>query len=583
MNADSRLHRPVRRLHVAPLVAALGLAIGCRPEIPAAPPEAPVPAWFEDATSQFGLDFIHDAGPTGSYFMPQVMGSGAALFDCDDDGLLDIYLVQNAGPDSKSTNCLYHQERDGRFRDVSAGSGLDVAGYGMGVAIGDVDNDGRVDVVVTEYERVRLFLNSGGGQFLDISRKSGIDQTAWGASACFFDFDRDGWLDLVVANYVDYERSLPCGDPGGARDFCAPVSFRGTVTRLYHNRGDEARSDEAPLFEEVTPAAGLARALGPGLGVLCADFNGDHWPDIFVANDGAPNHLWINQRDGTFTEEGRLRGIAVNSMGGAEGNMGIAAGDLDDDGALDVFVTHLVQEAPTLWRQGPPGLFQDRTGPAGLAHPSWRGTGFGTVMADFDNDGDLDVAAVNGGVKRDRRAAAELGADAPFWAHYAQRNQLFANTGTIRFQEVSLSNQAFCGQAGVFRGLCMGDIDNDGRVDLLVTAIAGPARLYRNVAPRAGHWLLVRALDPALRRDAYGAEITIVTGNRQRYGCLNPAGSYLCSNDTRVHFGLGDAAQFDQALVVWPDGAEERFPGGQTDRSIILRKGEGTGGAGILK
>ncbi len=561
------------------LITLLALSGGCKSKAPR-PSAAGDPPWFDDVTSRVGLDFVHDAGATGGYFMPQVMGSGAALFDFDDDGRLDIYLVHNAGPDSKSTNRLYHQEPDGSFQDVSAGSGLDVAGFGMGVAIGDVNNDGKLDLFLTEYGRVRLFLNAGGGNFRDVTVEAGIDQSSWATSASFFDFDRDGWLDLVVANYLDYEKTRPCGDPGGARDFCGPGNFRGMVTRLYHNRGAGAdRPAEGPRFEDRTVAAGLAAASAPGLGVVCADFSGDHWPDVFVANDGQPNHLWINQGNGTFREEGLLRGIAVNGMGGAEGNMGIAVGDVTGDGALDVFVTHLVQETPTLWQQGPPGLFQDQTGVAGLSSPLRRGTGFGTVFADFDSDGELDLAVVNGAVKRPAQGGsgpAVVGHGEAFWSRYAQGNQLFANDGNCRFRDVSPENPSFCSVPGVGRGLCAGDIDNDGRVDLLVTSIAGPARLYRNVAAHAGHWLLVRAIDPALRRDAYGAEITVVTGARRRYNVINPAASYLCSHDARVHFGLGGSTEIDEIRVVWPDGAEEVFPGETANRSIVLRKGTGT-------
>jgi hypothetical protein len=316
------------------------------------------------------------------------------------------------------------------------------------------------------------------------------------------------------------------------------------------------------------------------LGVVCADFSGDHWPDIFVANDGKPNHLWINQHDGTFVEEAMQRGIAVNSMGGAEANMGIAVGDLDGDGLLDVVVTHLVSETATVWQQGPVGLFQDRTGAAGLAAPLWRATGFGTAFSDFDEDGDLDLAVVNGAVKRDQRPAApESGpGTVEFWDLYAQRNQLFTNDGASRFRDISPLNAAFCGERRVSRGLCAGDIDNDGRVDLLVTSVAGPARLYRNVAPRAGHWLSLRAVDPRLRRDAYGAEVTVVAGKRRWYHCFNPAASYLCSHDPRVHFGLGAAEQIDEIHVIWPDGTAEIFPGGSVDRSIVLRKGDGAEG-----
>jgi hypothetical protein len=312
--------------------------------------------------------------------------------------------------------------------------------------------------------------------------------------------------------------------------------------------------------------------------VVCADFNGDHWPDIFVANDAKPNHLWINQKDGTFKEEGALRGVGVDGTGQRRANMGIALADVDGDGLLDLFVTHVAREQHTLWRQGPPGLFQDRTAAEGLTRRRWAGTGFGTVLADFNLDGAADLAIVNGHIERISETtpdAAVVRALGPFWSRYAQRSQLFENDGTGQFRDRSLDAEPFCAQPAVARGLAWGDIDGDGAIDLLVTTIAGPARLYRNVAPRAGHWLLVRALDPVLRRDAYGAEIRVRAGSKSWLGLVNPGSSFLCSNDPRVHFGLGPAERVDAIHVVWPDGVEEAFPAQAVDQSIVLRKGAG--------
>jgi hypothetical protein len=308
--------------------------------------------------------------------------------------------------------------------------------------------------------------------------------------------------------------------------------------------------------------------------VVCADFDGDGWPDVFVANDSKANRLWINQRDGTFKEEGVLRGVAYNALGRAQANMGVALGDVSGGGLFDLYVTHLTEETNVLWRQGPRGLFRDRTAAAGLAGTRWRGTGFGTVLGDFNHDGALDLAVVNGRVAR---AAAPAAAPdlPPFWRDYAERNQIFANEGDGRFRDVSPDNAPFCGTAAVSRGLACGDLNGDGALDLLVTTVAGPARLYRNVAPDRGHWLLVRAVDPALKRDAYGAEITVRAGGRAWRRWLNPGSSYLCSNDPRAHFGLGRAERVDAVEVRWPDGAAEVFPGGPADRLLGLRKGSG--------
>ena len=550
------------------------LLAGCRPAAPTAPADGPTftgPGWFEDVTDKVGLDFVHDAGPLdGSYFMPQIMGSGAALFDFDGDGRLDLYLLQSGGPKSSSINRLYRQRPDGTFQDVSKGSGLDIAGWNMGVAVGDVNNDGRPDVLVTQYGGVKLFLNNGDGTFTDVTEEAGLKNPFWATSAAFFDYDRDGRLDLVVVNYLDYDPSWPCVTQNGARDYCSPDGLPGTVTRLFHNVGAGGR----PRFEDVTVASGLGRLPGPGLGVLCADFDGDGWPDIFVANDGQPNRLWINQHDGTFQEEAVRRGVAYNGMGLAQAGMGAALGDVDGDGMEDLFVTHLGWETNALWVQGPRGMFRDRTGAAGLAAPQWRGTGFGTVLADFDQDGRLDLAVANG---RITRVAAPTGPLGPHWSGYAEHNQLFVGDGPGHFRDASAEQGTLCGSANVGRGLVVGDVDGDGALDLLVTTVAGRARLLRNVAPGRGHWLLVRAFDPALGREAYGAQVTVRVRDRRWVRRADPGGSYLCSGDSRAHFGLGAAERVDALDVAWPDGTHEAFPAaaGPADRIVEVRKGEG--------
>jgi hypothetical protein len=580
-----KYHFMTKRTWTALLLAVLAVTLGClvwtlqQPEQQEAEVPAAGPPWFVDVTDEVGLTFLHDAGPVPDanqvYFMPQQVGSGAAFFDFNNDGRLDILLLQNGGPHSTSTNRLFRQEANGKFKDVTQGCGLDINGHNMGVAIGDVNNDGWPDVLITQYNGVKLFLNQKDGTFRDVTEEAGLSNPSWGTSAAFLDYNRDGWLDLVIVCYVDYDSTWACQGPSGKRDYCAPKTFKGRVSRLFRNLGPAANNKAGVRFEDVTIKSGLGQIPGPGLGVLCADFNGDDWPDIFIANDGAPNRLWINQQDGTFKEEATRRGIAYDENGHAQAGMGIAYGNVDADGGdlFDVFVTHLAEETHTLWRQGPRGLFLDRTRESGLLKSHWRGTGFGTVLADFNNDGRLDLAIVNGAVAA--QANPGDGSLGPFWSLYGQRNQLFANEGRGRFRDISLANAPFCGKMNVARGLACGDVDGDGGLDLLVTTIAGRARLYRNVAPR-GHWLSIRAFHPGWHRDALGTAIKVYAGKRSWVRWLHPAESYLCSSEPRAHFGLGDVSRVDRIEVTWPDGYRELFAEGYAvDQRIQLDRGKG--------
>ncbi|HET9833018.1 MAG TPA: CRTAC1 family protein, partial [Vicinamibacterales bacterium] len=507
---------------------------------------------------------------------PQMLASGGALFDFDNDGRLDAYLVQHGGPQSRSTNRLFHQEANGTFRDVSSGSGVDVRGWGMGTAVGDVNNDGWPDLLLTEYGRIRLFVNNRNGTFTDMSAQAGIEDAGWATSACFFDYDRDGWLDLFVANYVENKPQTVCNDRAGKRDFCGPSSFPGSASRLFHNGGVRRGSRlNAPAFTDVTARSGIGSTKGPALGALCADLTGDRWPDVLVANDGAANFLWVNRHDGTFAEEAVQRGIAYDAMGRAQANMGIAFGDLNGDGLMDLFITHLPSELHIGWLQGPAGFFQDRTSAIGLAGARWHSTGFGTSFADFDQDGALDLAVVNGAVKRLDTVAPGLNRN-DYWSWYAERNQLFANDGTGRFRDVSLDNPVFSSPPGVSRGLAVGDVDGDGALDVLVTRTASSARLFKNVAPDRGHWLKIRAIEPAHGgRDAYGAQVTVRAGQRRWTRVIAAGTSFLSSGPAEAHVGLGTVDRVDAVDIVWPDGTEQHFPGSPADRAIVLRKDGG--------
>jgi hypothetical protein len=547
--------------------------IGCGQKSKNAPLNADADL-FVDVTTDVGVDMKHVAGGD-DYFMPRSVGSGAAFLDFDDDGLLDILLLQNGGPNSGATHRLYRQDPSGKFVDSTAGSGLDVDGFAMGVAVGDINNDGKVDVLISEYGNARLFLNqsdSSGAKFVDITKPSGLSNSLWGTSCCIFDYDRDGWLDMLLVNYVSYDPSRWCADGGGRQEFCGPDAFNGRPSKLYRNLGDVDHHGVGDAkFEDVTVSSGLSDHPGPGLGVFCADFDGDRWPDIFVANDGKPNHLWINQTDGTFKEEAVSRGLGYNSMGDSEADMGIAIGDVSGDGFFDLFVTHLTTETHTLWSQGPRGIFVDRTATSGLASTKWRGTGFGTVMADLDNDGDLDLALANGSVLGNSVHAKE----GDFWSRYAEQDQILLNDGNGKFLDASTENSSVSKVAGVSRGLACADFNNDGSLDLLFTKIAGPPALFKNVKQDSGNWLLVRAIDEKLNRDAYGAEVYVFVGDKTFMRWVNPGYSYLCSNDPRAHFGLGSATEVTEIKIVWPDGSVEAFPGVKVNQLVTIAKGQG--------
>lgn len=530
--------------------------------------------WFHEITSVSGVDFVHRTGT--NYFMPDQVGSGLVLFDANGDGRLDLYCVQNAGLKGGARSRLFVQEAGLRFRDASAGSGLDLDGPGMGAIAGDVNNDGRPDVVVTEYGATRLLMNLGGGRFEDRSREAGLDNPRWAAPASFLDFDRDGWLDLVVGNYVDYDPTQTCHDVQGRRDFCAPAAYGRTSARLWRNRGGTPGG--VARFEDVTESSGVSQAPGAALGLVCADFDGDGWADIFCADDGLPNRLFRNRGDGTFAEEASMRGLALNAMGRTAANMGVAYVDADADGLPDLFVTHLTEEFHALYRQDRRGWYMDGVSVAGLQQQAWRGTGFGTVMFDADADGWPDLVLVNGMVRRAVPGHEPVlpGVD-PWWARYAQRAQVFAGTGGGRFADRSAANPAFCGLAQVGRSLALGDLDGDGALDLVVGTAGGPVRLFRNVAVRPGHHgLRLRLVDPASGgRDAIGAEVQVRAGASTRWGLLQPATSYLSSHEPVVHLGLGREAGPVRVRVAWPTGEAEVFEGITVDRTTTLERGKG--------
>ena len=543
--------------------------------------------WFTDTAVENGLDFVHFNGASGEFYSPEIMAPGVGLLDYDNDGDLDVYLVQGQMLGAEKTigqalfpprgpvppaGRLYRNDlqvhADGtrtlRFTDVTDESGIDTRGYGMGIATGDIDNDGWVDLYLTNFGRNQLFCNNGDGTFTDVSRHSGTDDDGWGVSASFVDYDRDGWLDLYVGNYLHYgiETAKECLSTTGGRDYCAPQVFRPQPDRLYRNQ----RNGQ---FVDVTTTALVGRAFGAALGVVTADFDGDGWVDIYVANDGHENQLWMNQHDQTLTNAGLLSGTALNADGETEASMGVDAGDFDNDGDEDLFMTHLTDQTNTVYVNDGTGLFEDQSARSGLSLPSFSYTGFGTAWFDFDNDSWLDILAVNGMV----RDMAE-GVNEPF--PYAQRNQLFRNLGHGRFEEVTSQAGAVFQLSAVGRGAAFGDVDNDGDVDVLVGNDNGRARLLINQVGNRHHWLGLRLVGKQAHRDMLGARVEVVRNGRATlWRRARADGSYASANDPRVHVGLGEEAEVSRVRVHWPSGDVEEWSDVAVDRWTTLIEGSG--------
>ncbi len=578
------------RHHLFPAAFTLGVAAafaGCdaRREEDRAAPEAPAPPRFADVAEASGLRFVHTTGATGRYHFPEIAGSGCGFFDYDGDGDLDVYAIQALDLDAPAVpgaggNRLFRNDLriapDGRpelrFTDVTAEAGVGHRGYGMGLAVGDYDGDGDPDLYVSNFGPDVLYRNEGDGTFRDVTAEAfpGGAEPDWSTSCAFLDHDRDGDLDLYVARYVNFSLrdSKLCRSPSGRRDYCGPQSFDPVPDRLYRNEGDGT-------FRDVSAAAGLETAYGSGLGVVCADFDRDGLIDVYVANDGNANQLWMNRGDGTFRDTALEAGAAYNAAGQAEAGMGVTAADFDLDGDEDVFLTHLIGEHNTLLVNDGTGSFDDRTGEHGLAAPSWRYTGFGTLWSDLDNDGDLDLFVANGGVKIVEEVAGE-----PY--PYGNPNQLFLNRGPPRFDYSDRSREA----GAVFdlvetsRGAAFGDVDNDGDVDILVSHSNGPLRLLRNESGAERSWLIVR-LAAAGGRSEQGAYVRLVRDGRP--DLLRRAatdGSYLSANDPRMHFGLGEDEGQQAVVVTWPGGRVERFAGLAARTVHVLNEGTGAPDAG---
>jgi enediyne biosynthesis protein E4 len=521
-----------------------------------------------DVTAAAGLDFRHNNGAYGGKFLPETLGAGCAFIDYDADGWQDILLVNGMDwPGHKrqrSTLKLYRNNRNGTFTDVTHAAGLDIELYGMGVAVGDFNNDGFPDLFVTCVGQSRLFKNTGAGTFVDITRTSGLGgREAFSTSAMWVDVDRDGLLDLFVCNYVRWspEHDVFCSLEGKRKSYCTPEAYRGDTCWLFRNRGNGT-------FEDVTATCGIFDSSSKSLGVALVDHDEDGWPDIFVANDTQPNKLYRNQRDGTFKDVALEAGVALSEDGKARAGMGVDTGDFANSGRPGLAITNFEGEMIGLYRGQDKGLYRDVTIAAGLGSASRTRLGFGCLFADFDLDGSLDLIVANGHIDDTVRNIRGN-------AGYAQAPHLFLNQGTGTFRDVASDVGSGFALPRVGRGLACGDFDHDGDVDVLITTNSGPPVLFRNdqVAGRRG--IRFRLAGVKSNRDGIGATIRIHHGGTSQTRTVKSGSSYLSQSELPVTFGVGTRDRIERVVIAWPSGRTEEYKDLATGKAYVITEGKG--------
>jgi hypothetical protein len=538
------------------------------PPITAASP-AGNPVQFVDVTGKLGVRFMHESSATSQKYLVETMGAGVALFDCDGDGRLDIFFVNGArisDPMEKGAlpsktgpeywNRLYHQKPDGTFEDITESSGLAGSGYGMGVATGDYDNDGREDIYVTSFPHNQLFHNDGNCHFSDVTEQAGVAAAGWSASAAFVDIDNDGLLDLVVTRYLDwsFDNNPYCGEhQPGHRAYCSPDAFHGISPILFHNDG-------GGKFSDISEKAGLAKLRGKGLGVAVADFDHDGYADLAISNDSVPEFLLHNKRNGTFEEVGIAAGTAVDEDGRSYAGMGVDFADYDNDGNPDIIVTDLSEQKYALYRNHGNGTFSYETGVSGIGTVSRPYAGWGVKFMDYDNDGWKDLFIVQGHV---------LDTIQLTFPHlrFLQPLLLLRNNSR-KFDDVSQQSGQVFNNKWAARGLAVGDFNNDGALDVVVTTNNGPAYLLAN-QHSTGHWLCLNLVGRKSNRDGIGAEIKVTSSSgMSQYGTVTTAGSYLSASDRRVHFGLGTDTTVRQIEIRWPSGIVQNLENVAADQIL---------------
>ena len=565
-------HRCVTGAAVALFTVA---SISCAQQSAAPPhakaPDAAIPVRFTDIRKSAGITFIQDSTQSDEKYYLETMGTGVAWLDYNQDGLMDLYFVQAGAtdaykPDKPLRSALYRNNGDGTFTDVTEKAGLGGEGhYGQGVAVGDFDNDGFPDIYVTGYGRAILYHNNGDGTFTDVTARAGVaDEGEWSSSAAWIDYDKDGWLDLVVLNYLDWtpKNNLWCGERGpGYRSYCSPNNYRGRKTRLYHNNHDGT-------FTDVSEKSGVGLPESKGMGLVIADFNNDGWPDIAIANDTWPNFLFLNNHDGTFKDVSLISGLAVSEDGRYEAGMGIDAADVDGDGLMDVYITHLDMELNRLYHNNGDETFTDNTYGSGIGNKAMLLSGVATKFIDYDNDGWPDIVQANGAMVDNVALYHSM-------ISYKEPLLMFHNLGNGHFEKSSDSLGPDFNKPIAGRGLATADFNNDGAVGVAVVCRGDYPQILRNDGGNANHWLEILLLGTKSNRDGLGASLKLTAEGISHVEQAKGGTSYMSASDPRIHFGLGKRTRIESLVITWPSGQVDKLTDVPIDKIVAIKEGVG--------